>query len=242
MRSFPERTVRLVESVTVNPEVRHLVFEIVGERGLDHAPGQYLCLSATFNGERVERYYSIASAPAGNNRFEVCAKVGMEGGGFARHLVKMKPGDELGCIGPAGNFRLREPVRDAVFVGSGTGLAPLRAMVRHLICGEQDRSGGAQLTLILGTRRPDWRYYYDEFTDLARRSPNFRFWPTVSRPCDGWSGRIGYPQAHLREALAGRTRGVDVYLCGHAAMVKEIRQSLAQSGFDIGSIVYEEYA
>jgi hypothetical protein len=53
MRSFPERTVRLVESVTVNPEVRHLVFEIVGERGLDHAPGQYLCLSATFNGATI---------------------------------------------------------------------------------------------------------------------------------------------------------------------------------------------
>ena len=140
----------------------------------------------------------------------------------------MQPGDQLGCKGPAGTFRLREPVRDSVFVASGTGVAPLRAMLRHLIAGQQDRSRGAQLTMILGTRRPDWRYYYDEFSDLAGRSPNFRFWPTVSRPANGWNGRIGYSQAHLQEALAGCGCGIDVYLCGHAAMVKEIRHSLEQ--------------
>jgi CDP-4-dehydro-6-deoxyglucose reductase, E3 len=241
MKSFPERTVRLVESVTVNPEVRHLVFEFAGERRLHHTPGQHLCLSATLNGERVERYYSIASAPAGDNRFEVCVKVAGQGGAFGEHLVQLRPGDELGFKGPAGSFQLRKPTRDAVFVASGTGLAPLRAMVHHLIGGEQDRSGGSQLTLILGTRRPDWRFYYDEFSDLARRLPNFRFWPTVSRSCDGWNGRTGYSQTHLHEALAGRTSDVDVYLCGHAAMVEEIRCTLEHSGFDIDAIVYEKY-
>jgi ferredoxin-NADP reductase len=241
MKSSPPRTVRLVESVVVNSEVRHLVFEAAGESRLDFTPGQHVCLSASVNGEPVERYYSIASAPAGDNRFEVCVKASAQGGGFGQHLAEMKPGDQLGCEGPAGTFQLRAPVRDTVFVACGTGLAPLRAMLRHLIAGEHDRSGGAQLTLILGTRRPDWRYYYDEFSDLARSAPNFRFWPTVSRAADGWSGRTGYCQTHLPEALAGRTTGVDVYLCGHAAMVKEIRHSLAETGFDIGSVIYEKY-
>ena len=241
MQSSPWRSVRLIESVTVNPEVRHLLFEVVGQDRLDFTPGQHLCLSATLDGERVERYYSIASAPAGNNRLEVCAKVSAQGAGFGQHLAGLKPGDQLGCKGPAGTLRLREPVRDAVFVACGTGLAPLRAMVRHLIAGEQDRSRGAQLTLIHGTRLPDWRYYDDEFEALAKRSPNFRFWPTVSRPADGWSGRTGYAQAHLLEALAGGTDGVDVYLCGHTAMVNEIRYSLERAGFDIGSVVHEKY-
>jgi NAD(P)H-flavin reductase len=152
----------------------------------------------------------------------------------------MHPGDQLDCKGPSGSFRLKQPLRDAVFVAGGTGLAPLRAMLHHLIGGE-DRSDGAELTLILGTRQPDWRYYHDEFAELASRSSKFRFWPTISRPAEGWKGRTGYAQAHLQEALAGRTSGVDVYLCGHSAMVKEIRQSLEQSGFDIDSIVYEKY-
>ncbi|MEX2300797.1 MAG: FAD-dependent oxidoreductase [Bryobacterales bacterium] len=234
------RTVQLVESVVINHEVRHLIFESVRESSFDFTPGQHLCLGTTLNGERIERYYSIASAPAGDNRFEVCVKASPAGGGFGQRLATMKPGDQLDCMGPSGGFRLKEPVRDAVFVAGGTGLAPLRAMLHHLIARE-DRSGGAQLTLILGTRQPDWRYYYDEFTELAARAPNFRFWPTISRPTEGWTGRTGYAQPHLEEALAGRAGEVDVYLCGHSAMVRQIRESLEQTGFDIGSIVYEKY-
>jgi ferredoxin-NADP reductase len=240
MKSCPQRTVQLIESVIVNPEVRHLVFEEVGATSFDFTPGQHLCLGTRLNGEQVERYYSIASAPNGN-RFELCVKASAEGTGFGRHLAEMKPGDQLQCRGPAGGFRLKEPVRDTVFIACGTGLAPLRAMLHHLIAGEQDRSGGAQLTMILGTRRPDWHYYYDEFRECARRSANFRFWPTISRPADGWKGRTGYAQSHLAEALAGRISGIDVYLCGHSAMVKEIRQSLDQAGFDIDSVIYEKY-
>jgi CDP-4-dehydro-6-deoxyglucose reductase len=231
-----------VESIVVNPDVRHLVFDTVGQWRLDFAPGQHLCLGTALNGKRVERFYSIASAPTGGNRFEVCVKASAHSGTFGQHLAEMKPGDRLDCNGPAGKFRLKEPVRDAVFVASGTGLAPLRAMLLHLLTAEQHRGGGAQLTLILGTRRPDWRYYYDEFSEFARRLPNFRFWPTVSRPTEGWHGRTGYSQAHLQEALAGRLSGIDVYLCGHAAMVSEIRQSLEQTGFDIDSVVYEKYS
>lgn len=241
MKPSSWRSVRLIDAVTVNPEVRHLVFEVVGEQRIEFTPGQHLCLGATLDGERVERYYSIASAPTGDNRLEVCAKASAQGGGFGGRLAQLKPGDLLDCKGPAGTLRLKEPIRDAVFVAAGTGLAPLRAMLRHLIAGDQDRSGGAQLTLILGTRQPDWRYYYDEFEALAKHATNFRFWPTISRPAPGWSGRTGYSQAHLAEALAGRTSGVDVYLCGHGAMVKEIRASLEQAGFDIGSVVYEKY-
>lgn len=236
----PERTVRLVESVIVNPEVRHMVFESAGGPSFDFRPGQHLSLGTTLNGEKVERYYSIACAPCGDNRFEVCVKASPTSGGFGQHLAAMKPGDELLCKGPSGSFRLKEPVRDTVFVAAGTGLAPLRSMLQYLI-GREDRSGGAQLTLILGTRQPDWRHYYDELEGLANRSPNFRFWPTVSRPAKGWAGRTGYAQSHLQEALDGRTSGVDVYLCGHSAMVKEIRASLEQAGFDIDSIVYEKY-
>jgi ferredoxin-NADP reductase len=242
MKPTLERTVRLVQSVVVNPEVRHLVFEDVAGRQLDFTPGQHICLSATLNGERAERYYSIASGPGAGYCFEVCAKVSPQCGGFGQHLAELKPGEHVSCRGPAGTFRLKEPVRDTVFVASGTGLAPLRAMLHHLIAGEQDRSRGAQLTLILGTRRPDWLYYYDEFSELARRTPNFRFWPTISRPENGWSGRVGYSQAHLQEALAGRANGVDVYLCGHRAMVQEIRGSLHGSGFDIDAVIYEQYS
>lgn len=235
-----KRTVKLVESVIVNPEVRHLVFEAAGEAPFDFTPGQHLCLGTPLNGETVERYYSIACAPGGDRRFEVCVKASPTARGFGQHLAAMKPGDKLLCKGPSGTFRLKQPVRDAVFVACGTGLAPLRSMLHYLIGGE-DRSGGAQLTLILGTRQPDWHHYYDELEGLAQRSPNFRFWPTISRPADGWTGRTGYAQAHLEEALNGRTTGVDVYLCGHSAMVKEIRASLEQNGFDIDSIVYEKY-
>ena len=75
MTTSPQRTVQLVESVVINPEVRHLVFEAEPARApFNFLPGQHLCLGAELHGRCLERFYSIASAPDGSNRFEVCVK------------------------------------------------------------------------------------------------------------------------------------------------------------------------
>ena len=75
---------------------------------------------------------------------------------------------------------------------------------------------------------------------MARTHANFRFWPTLSRPERGWTGRTGHVQRHLSEAI-GERRDVNVFLCGLKAMVDDVRSILKSSGFDRKRIIYEKY-
>ena len=238
--SRPSRPVRLRSIAAPTPNSRHLILEVADSEPFDFEPGQHVCLSATVNGERIDRYYSIASEPDGQGVFELCVKPVGDGSPFGDYLAQVQAGEAFECTGPGGSFRLANPVRDAVFVAAGTGITPLRSMLRHALAREADSD--VELTLILGARRPDELYFRDEFEALAQARENFKFWPTVSGPADDWSGRRGRVQQHLREALGNRLAGVDVYLCGPKAMVDDVRATLAASGFDDRAIHYEKYA
>ena len=80
----------------------------------------------------------------------------------------------------------------------------------------------------------------DELKEMALRYPQFRFWPTLTRPEAGWKGRQGRVQAHLAEAIRER-RDLDFYLCGLKEMVDEVRGILKGMGFDRKQIFYEKY-
>jgi ferredoxin-NADP reductase len=147
----------------------------------------------------------------------------------------MQPGDTVEIKPPLGMFVLRQPPRDSLFVATGTGIAPFRAMLlAHL------NEASPAFTLLFGVRFESHLMYRHEFEDLARRFPQFRFWPTLSRPEPDWGGRTGHVQAHLSEAVGGR-RNVDVYLCGLKAMVDDVRRHLKEMGFDRKQVFYEKY-
>jgi NAD(P)H-flavin reductase len=95
-------------------------------------------------------------------------------------------------------------------------------------------------TLLLGARYESHLLYREEFEEMARRFPQFRFWPTLTRPGPQWTGRVGRVQAHVAEAV-GERRDIDVYLCGLREMVDDLRQILKNMGFDRKQIRYEKY-
>jgi CDP-4-dehydro-6-deoxyglucose reductase len=97
-----------------------------------------------------------------------------------------------------------------------------------------------QLTLLFGVRYEYGLLYRAEFEELASKHPNFRFWPTISRPEASWTGRTGHVQTHLVEAI-GQRRDMDVYICGLKAMVDDVRALLKGMGFDRKQIIYEKY-
>ena len=230
---------RLVESMTLAPDARHFVFEVVDASRFDFEPGQHVCLLKKFGEEAFRRCYSVASAPEGTNRFELCIRPVSNGRLFGDYLGAMQPGDELDCLGPGGKFSLADPLRDSLFLAAGTGITPLRSMLKQLLAGTSDLSNGHEITLLFGARDIAWLYYREEFEDWERHRANFHFAPTLSRPGDGWQGRQGYVQSHLDEALDGRS-DVDAYLCGPKAMVADVRSELAQRGFDERAVHYEK--
>lgn len=224
----------LVESHELAPEVRHFVFQAPEVKQLRFKPGQFVSFEETLDGKKITRAYSIASLPAGN-RFELCLNLVHEGH-FSPHLFAMKPGDSVEMTDPLGFFVVRNPSKDAVFVATGTGIAPFRSMAPDYLMHPQAK----ELTLVFGARHERTIYYRHEFEALAERYSHFRFWPTLSRPEPSWSGRTGHVQLHLLEAIGAR-RDLDVYICGLKTMVDDIRAILKQMGFDRKQIIFEKY-
>lgn len=223
---------RLVSSVEVAPLTRQFTFETDGV--LEFVPGQFVSLVGDVDGREITRAYSIASAPAGS-RFELCLNL-VQDGKFSPVLFGMSPGDEVDFKGPFGVFVFRTPVNDSILVATGTGITPFRSMLQERLPVEPAR----RFTLVFGARHEHGLLYRAEFEELASRYPNFRFVPTLTRPGEIWKGRSGRIHAHVFEEL-GERRDVDVYICGMAEMINELRTSLKEKGLDRKRIIVEKY-
>jgi NAD(P)H-flavin reductase len=152
----------------------------------------------------------------------------------------LNPGDEVDMHKPLGYFTMRHPGRRAVFIATGTGIAPFRSMLLDHLPKTQPH-----ITLLFGVRYERGLLYRSEIEELAAQYESFRFMPTITRPDDNWKGRTGRVQAHIDEALALHTpeelSTVDVYICGLKEMVDDVRKELKARGFDRKQIIYEKY-
>lgn len=228
------RRARLTGWQELAPEVRHFVFETEDGAPLEFTPGQFVSFSADIGEKRITRAYSLAGPPAGS-RFELCLNR-VEDGLFSPYLFDLAPGAVVDMKGPLGGFVMRSPVSDSVFVATGTGIAPFRAMIPAAVHAAPER----HFTLLFGVRHEHGLHYRDEFERLAREHANFVFWPTLTQPGPAWTGRTGRVQAHLPEAVEER-RDIDLYICGLKAMVDSVRAMLKEMGFERRRIIYEKY-
>jgi ferredoxin-NADP reductase len=223
---------RLVESHEIAPLTRHFTFE--ADAPLEFVPGQFLSMMVEADGKTITRAYSIASPPMGS-RFDLCLNL-VEDGTLSPFLFAMQPDDEIECKGPYGVFVFRNPLSDSILVATGTGITPYRAMLQERLPREADR----QFTLVFGARHEHGLLYRTEFEELAARHRNFHFVPTLTRPGGGWTGVSGRVHAHVIAEL-GERRDLDVYICGLAEMVNELRGALKEKGLDRRRIIAEKY-
>jgi CDP-4-dehydro-6-deoxyglucose reductase len=226
---------RLVGSRELAPATRHFEFEALEWNGR-FVPGQFLSLTATIAENEITRAYSIASPPLVSGKtFALCANL-VDDGRFSPCLFALNPGDEIEFKGPYGAFIPRRPMADSIFVATGTGIAPFRAMLHSVLSEQPDR----RFTLIFGVRHREGLLYDEELRGLASTYPNFHYRPTLTRPPEGWTERTGRVQSHTLEALGDR-RDIDVYICGLREMVDDLRAILKGVGLDRKRIVYEKY-
>lgn len=224
---------RLIQSREIAPDTRHFEFEAPDWKAA-FVPGQFLSVTAMIGEDDITRAYSIVSPPDGN-RFALCANLVQEGR-LSPFLFSLSPDDEIDFKGPYGAFILRRPVSDSIFVATGTGIAPFRSMLLSQLGAHPDR----RFTLIFGVRHERGLLYHDELGALAETYPNFRYQPTLTRPPDHWTGRVGRVQQPAIETL-GERRDVDVYICGLREMVDDVRLKLKEIGVDRKRIIYEKY-
>jgi len=187
----------------------------------DFIPGQVAILGVA--GEEPA-YFAFASAPE-DPELEVLVK---QKTGASKILYDLHEGDEIKLIGICGDgFDLaHRKGRDLVFVAMGTGVAPLRSALRHVM---KHRSEFGQLVVLYGARTPDDFAYRDEVQSWANASVELR--QVISRP-DGhdWSGPTGYVQSLLDHVLPDLSSPVAL-ICGSREMIDETRERLGKMGF-----------
>ncbi len=194
--------------------------------------------------------YSLASNPALERtlRFNVRIATPPPGqdcppGVGSAYVFALKPGDVVTAIGPSGDFHLKPTQREAVYIGGGAGMAPLRAHLSHLF--ETQRTA-RRVSFWYGARSRQEIFYADYFAALARRFPNFSFHVALSSPLplDRWDGDTGLihdvvGERYLRDHP--NPRGVDYYFCGPPMMIKSCTKLLAGLGVPAGQVACDEF-
>ncbi|MFC5863686.1 ferredoxin--NADP reductase [Acidicapsa dinghuensis] len=195
--------------ISESAQCYHLEFQVDELPSFDFAPGQFVSTVAVDErGKTQTRAYSIASASS-SNQFDLCVNR-VEGGFFSNHLCDMEPGATVQVHGPHGNFTLRQPLTDSIFIATGTGIAPMRSFTQWLFPeqGEhagEDRSEGKHTWLVYGTRHESELYYRDYFDRIAAEHENFHYVTTLSRAGEEWTGHRGYVQEYLGNIVESRT-------------------------------------
>ncbi len=192
-----------------------------GERAVEFIPGQVGILRVD---DEEPAYFAFASAPE-DREVEILVKRTI---GASVALFDLEPGGRVELLGVAGHgFDLAaQRGRDLVFVAMGTGVAPLRSALRHVL---QRKNDFGRLVVLYGARTPDDFCYRDETEKWEEAGVELR--QVISRP-DGhdWSGPTGYVQSLLDHVLPDLKSPVAL-ICGSREMIEQTRGRLQHMGF-----------
>lgn len=222
LTGFDIRTIpaRIVTVDQLAPEVVRILLRTPPASPLQFLPGQYVDVLA----DGVRRSYSLANAPRADNLLEL--------------IVKRYPGGQLSDFwfnrarenalvrleGPFGTFFLRDQSpADIVFLATGTGIAPVKALLEELAA-SPERAAGHRIRVFWGNREAEnfcW--------DPVGLGLDIGFHHLLSGGSPDWRGRRGYVHD------AAIADGIDcdetvVYACGSNAMITSAQQALLAIG------------
>jgi ferredoxin-NADP reductase len=225
----------VAEVVDETPRVRTIMLEVPDWPG--HRAGQHLDVRLTAeDGYRAEREYSIASAPGEPVAITVER---LEDGEVSPYLTEeLRPGDGLELRGPIGGYFVWDADEGGplLLVAGGSGIVPLRAMVRH-----RQRSGSdVPIRLLYSSRTPADVIYRAELEQLA---DGLEVVLTLTREQPpGWTGydrRID--PALLREVAWPADESPLVFVCGPTSFVETVASGLVGLGHPPARVKTERF-
>jgi CDP-4-dehydro-6-deoxyglucose reductase len=223
--AFPIRKmpVRVTSMQRASNDVMIIRLQLPASDMLKYHAGQYVEFLLR-DGDR--RSYSMANAPhtqADTPGVELHIRY-MTGGKFTEHVFgAMKEKEILRIEGPYGSFFLREDSdKPLVLLASGTGFAPIKALIEHM----QYKNITRPAVLYWGGRRPADLYMNDWMQAKVAEMPNLRYIPVISEalPEDNWSGRTGFVHKAVLEDFSDLS-GHQVYACGAPIVVESARDA-----------------
>ena len=198
---------------------------------MEFEPGQFISLKVA---ENTFRPYSIVSDFTDKNSIAVVVSVDHEGIG-SNYLKQLKVGDSVSYLGPSGLMKLKEPVASNLhFFATGTGLAPLLAIIYKLYY--QKYTGN--INVYFGVRCETQLFKIEELEKFKNDMTSFSYSVFCSQPKDA----TNYPPKRVTDVV----NNLDIndsqfYLCGHPAMIEDVKNSLILKGVNLDNIIFEKF-
>jgi CDP-4-dehydro-6-deoxyglucose reductase len=203
------------------PDVLKVVLRLPPQQQFAYLPGQYVDMIGPGG---MRRSYSMANALSAEKCIELHIRQVPDGAMSQYWFEQAKPNDLLRLNGPLGTFFLRDVAGlDLVFLATGTGIAPVKAMLEGL-ARVAEHSRPRSITVYWGGRTAQDLYWNPVATSVEHR-----FIPALSRPDAGWAGVRGHVHQALMTDKPLLSQTV-VYACGSDAMIHSARQVLTAAG------------
>jgi CDP-4-dehydro-6-deoxyglucose reductase len=232
IKTLPCRIARL------NPlaaDVMQVFLRLPSVESLTFQPGQYLDVLLE-DGSR--RSFSIASPPHDAELIELHARY-VPGGGFTERLFKeLRPGALLRIEGPIGQFVYRAGTTPLILIAGGTGFAPLKSMLRHMLEHGIER----QIHLYWGARKQEDLYEEALVLHWARKFPQLQFSAVLSEAGaqDAGERQLGW----VHETVLARHRDLslfDIYAAGPPALIEAIRAAFPAAGARAEALFFDSF-
>ena len=214
------------------------------------------------NTEPTIRAYSMANYPAEGDRimltvriatppFKPKPQVGFQDvmpGIASSYIFTLKPGDKVVMSGPYGDFHPNfDSKKEMIWVGGGAGMAPLRAQIMHMT--KTLHTTDRKMSYFYGARALNEVFYLQDFLELEKEFPNFKFYLALDRPdpaadaagvayTPGFVHKVMY-ENYLKDHEA--PEDIEYYMCGPGPMSKAVVDMLYSLGVEEESISYDNF-
>lgn len=213
---------RISRMARLAPDVMQVELRLPPTASFEFIAGQYIDVIGPGG---IRRSYSIANAPATAKTIELHIRA-VKGGAMSDYWFHhARENDLLRLNGPLGTFFLRGVEGlNLVFLATGTGMAPVKAMLESLAQVGDGGPSPRSITVAWGGRQPE-----DLYLDLSALPLTFNYLPVLSRADGRWAGARGHVQQALLEEMPALDQAV-VYACGSSLMIQSARDLLVKHG------------
>ncbi|MGN0238198.1 MAG: NADH:ubiquinone reductase (Na(+)-transporting) subunit F [Lepagella sp.] len=214
------------------------------------------------NDEETVRAYSMANYPEEGDRFMLTVRiatppfkpkpaVGFQNvppGIASSYIFSLKPGDKVRMSGPYGDFHpIVDSKAEMIWVGGGAGMAPLRAQIMWMT--KTLKTTDRVMHYFYGARALNEVFYLDDFLQLEKEFPNFKFHLALDRPdpaadvagvayTPGFVHNVMY-ETYLKDHEA--PEDIEYYMCGPGPMSNAVNKMLYDLGVEPESIHYDNF-
>jgi len=208
------------------------------------------------NTEETFRAYSMANHPAEGNIVMLNIRIATPPwdkakGAFMKvppgicssYIFSRKPGDKVVVSGPYGEFFIKDTENEMIYIGGGAGMAPLRSHIFHLF---HTLKSKRKVSYWYGARSLREIFYEEEFREIEKQFPNFRFEIALSEPLeeDNWTGLTGFIHQVLYDEYLSKVEDpedIEYYMCGPPMMNDAVNKMLYDLGVPDEMIDFDDF-